>query len=755
MMFRDLSDEQKMFVDYAVQGYSIHVEACIGSGKTTAIQMLCECLPASKRILYLTYNKLLKEDAKARIRGANVDVTNYHGFAYREMVTHGVATTQQDCVRDYNARKPEPRHYDVMMIDEYQDIDQEIADMLTHLKNSLPGIQIIVVGDMAQKIYDKTRLHVGRFMAEFMPANTVKLEFTQCFRLPAGLASHLGHVWGKTIVGVNTNCQVEHMGFTQAMSVLLEHNPGDILCLGSNTGFRVTMLNRLEQEAPDRFNKNTCWSNITSREGGATTPGPGTAIFTTYDGCKGMERDVCVVFDWTEDYWYTRNHKPEANYEILRNLFCVAASRGKRRIIFVTGSHVSLKWRSLMEPPCDGVDFQDMTISTMFDFKFEEDVDDAYEELEQREIVPAGEEISVRNKDGLIDLSPCIGTYQEAMFFRGYDIDEAVRFYFDQNKDQEYKEKTIKEMSAWSLEQKILYLTSLETNQHRYWYQVSLPLVPDAMKGQIKARLSEVFTGDEDVQGRCYLPVCGAAGFLIFMAAGQYDVCVDDTIYELKFVSELAHVHYLQCAMYMVAMNKPRGVLFNVRTGQQVEIRIPDRQRFMNKAIKAATKSAIKEFNIPAVGEHISLPDGWYAQFPERNDKALTAPVENTPAPWSEVALPEPGSEFSAVMKPVQKLMKKPVTKPAEKPQAKKKPFKRRLAKAKDYPCIVNEFLMEHQDVTSDVMDAVDKMRKAGKKPNPYQLEDMFSLRGVELPLPCMPFSICFWEVYNKMSTGV
>lgn len=47
-----------------MDGKNVLVDACIGSGKTTAIQELCNALPAYKRILYLTYNRLLKLDAK-------------------------------------------------------------------------------------------------------------------------------------------------------------------------------------------------------------------------------------------------------------------------------------------------------------------------------------------------------------------------------------------------------------------------------------------------------------------------------------------------------------------------------------------------------------------------------------------------------------------------------------------------------------------------------------------------------------------
>lgn len=44
-----LSNEQQLFIEKALQGENILVDACIGSGKTTAIQELCNRLPSTKK----------------------------------------------------------------------------------------------------------------------------------------------------------------------------------------------------------------------------------------------------------------------------------------------------------------------------------------------------------------------------------------------------------------------------------------------------------------------------------------------------------------------------------------------------------------------------------------------------------------------------------------------------------------------------------------------------------------------------------
>ena len=93
-----LTTEQQTFIQQALNGYNILVEACVGSGKTTAIQTLCNFYPPEKHILYLTYNKLLKLDAQSRILRPNVKVTNYHGFAYGELVMHGIRPGVSDTI---------------------------------------------------------------------------------------------------------------------------------------------------------------------------------------------------------------------------------------------------------------------------------------------------------------------------------------------------------------------------------------------------------------------------------------------------------------------------------------------------------------------------------------------------------------------------------------------------------------------------------------------------------------------------------
>lgn len=597
-----LSDEQELFLHKALLGENILVDACIGSGKTTAIQHLCRAFPETTQILYLTYNKLLKLDAKGKIKNKNVTVTNYHGFAFHMLRKVGVEPNIADAIQLFNDMKPQIKTYDVLIIDEYQDIEREFSEMLEYIKSTNPTIQIIAVGDMAQKIYDKTTLDVSSFMEEFLGPHK-KLVFTKCFRLSAGLAEKLGRIWKKQIIGVNDSCVVEEMTVPEVMRFLSVQDPKEVLCLGSRTGDMANVLNDLESSYSDKFNKKTVYASIADKDSlGKSEPSKTSAIFTTFDSSKGLERKICVVFDFTESYWNVRVKKPQQKYEILRNIFCVAASRGKEHIVFVTGDEALLSEETILTEPNTETKYDDtVNISEMFDFKYREDVENCYALLECSEIeVDDKSVIDITPTDDLIDLSPCIGIYQEAVFFNQdqYDIDKEIELYFRTHKNGSKD----KEAAKLSLDEKILYLTALETKQERYQKQVTTPFVSDSEQKAIIERLSKIFIRDETVQVQCEIPFYEEnSDHECFTAIGLCDVLKNNVIYELKFVSELSHVHFLQCACYMIALKIDKGILWNTRDNTRYEIHIPDRDAFLNAVAKATTKRKLERYYHPAI----------------------------------------------------------------------------------------------------------------------------------------------------------
>ena len=595
-----LSSEQELFIAKAKEGHNILVEACIGSGKTTAIQRLCDELPSDRKILYLTYNKLLKIDAKSKIKNVNTTVSNYHGFAFTALKEHGISAGISDLIQAFVNHKPNISHFDVLIIDEYQDIEQEISELLLYIKSTNLEMQIIIVGDMEQKIYDKTTLSVPEFIEQFLEEH-IKLEFTRCFRLPADFALMLGRIWNKSIIGINSNCTIEEMSVDTVTKFLSTQNPKDILCLGARIGDLSTTLNILEGEYPEKFNKSTVFASISDKDGvSATQPKSTSAIFTTFDSSKGLERKICVVFDFAESYWQVRISQPQQSYKILRNIFCVAASRGKERIIFVNSGEAALSEQTLSTESANSNTFKNVNISEMFDFKYKEDVEQCYSLLDIKQLSDSDDnsEIHITNKDGLIDLSPCIGIYQEAAFFRDYDINKSIELWLELNKDKKYLHRT--QHDDLPLDMKILFLTSLQTSQNRYRNQVDTPFISDFERQQLIDRLGSLFSVNEVVQSPCVIDFSDTQnGKCLFSAQGFTDVLKDGVVYELKFVSELTHEHFLQCASYIVALELEKGVLWNTRTNKKYEIQVPNKSEFLDAVARTITKGFLKKYYAP------------------------------------------------------------------------------------------------------------------------------------------------------------
>ena len=592
----ELTDEQLNLIDLALEGKNVLVNACIGSGKTTTIQALCDELPDDRDILYLTYNKLLKLDAKKKISNWNVTVQNYHGFAFNCLRESDIKCAQSQLIKSFIENKVHIPHIDVLILDEYQDIDKEISELLLKIKHRNPKMQIIVVGDMDQKIYDWTTLNVEEFINEFLGEHE-ELIFTKCFRLSKDYARMIGDAWEKEINGVNPETEIIELNdFREAVARMILLKPKEILCLGQRNGSMALALNELEACAPDRFNKKTVYASIMDNgDTGSVSPNSNCAIFTTFDGSKGMERDYCFIFDYSLSYWFVRKSKANAKTKILKNIFLVAASRGKKKIYFVrTGNEGLLSFEDLKGfEEEENTDYSNIIFdaSEMFSFKYKEDVEKCFNMLKIDEIFSSNhEEIITPSSDGLIDLSPVIGIYQQAIFFDKFNIDNLIAF-----SKIVHSERTIRSGKLSSVEKKVLALVASTTAQERYLNQVDIPFIQKGTVNQLKRRLAMTFTGNENVEKtlRMELIINDKESINI---AGRIDVEKGEDVYELKFVSELSHEHFLQCAMYSLMHNYKNAYVWNVKHNRLYKVSVPDTVAFLTQVLKTITKGKITKF---------------------------------------------------------------------------------------------------------------------------------------------------------------
>lgn len=639
MLTQRLSAEQQAVVDHVLAGDDVIVDATCGSGKTFTIQHLCGEASATMKVLYLTYSKLLKADAQARVRGAKVQ--NYHGIVYPSLLRAGIRCGIGESIAQFNANfkhlsKDFPR-YDLMVIDEYQDITEEYAELLLNIKSLNPLMQIVMVGDLEQKVRADTTLDAQAF-AKKLCVDPIMLPFTQSFRVGPEIAGKLSTGWNKPVVGANEHQVVEEMSFTEAVALLSELEPADVLCLGRRNGPMSQALNIIERDFSQRFNKDTVYASI--RQGDQVVDYDDAAIFTTFDASKGLERDTCIIFDFDESMWDMRNSYPDANPEVLRNVFLVAASRGKNRVVFVRSSDLEAE---LMEDEfvdeyadevadtdqaLDGADEADETtepdpldavlgfipvrrfvylpkmeqpeyerpisVTECFDFKYAENVTDAYNLLDVVQINAPEASIEIDRTDGLIDLSPAVGHYQEMAFFEHYNPAKEL----ENNTQSAYIDVLMGKLStdAW---RNALVLTAAATDQLRYVDQVDRTIAPEVTDAVVK-RLGRHLPRDARNQvGVTMVGQVKASRTEVtdVTFVGVIDAIHEEKVYELKFVSELTHAMFLQVGMYVTMSGLKEGVLWNTRTNEQWVVRVPDHARFRNAVTVCMTKQSYKVFD--------------------------------------------------------------------------------------------------------------------------------------------------------------
>lgn len=608
-MSMTLTSEQQFFIDNALAGKNILVDACIGSGKTTTIQRACEAL-GDKQVLYLTYNRRLYDDACKKIHDKNTTIATFHRFAAMCCNYNGISDTSMSTVcRTFISQVTQVPKYDVIIVDEYQDLRADTAGILQAIcrlsYQNYNGFvpQFLIVGDMQQKIYDTSNFKADEFIKTLFGIlkNDVTMRFTSCFRLAAGYAAEIGQAWQKSIVGCNPNSRISEMKhLTDIANILKDYEPKDILVLGGKMswGPRTQLQNMLENSYPEKFNKNTVYASMDDQDEMQQFDTSEAAIFTTYDSAKGLERKVCVVCDFTEKYLSARM-KHAVSRQILKNIFLVAASRGKEQIIFyISNADDKLKFSDIGHLTGDmPIDMKPVAISQAFDHKYEEDIQACMDFLTVEQIQDSGEIIPAKKADGFIDLSACIGIHAQATYFHDFDIDEMIMRDLNNAINTGLKLPTFN--SKWSLQKKILYYTAMESGQLRYIKDVKKQFVTKSSDQLVHERLASVFNGSEIVEKKCHITFSNArdvAGNIIGdkMLVGRCDAFTKDgELYELKFVDTVSPNHELQAVLYAIAFDREYAIIWNLQDNAKYKVSVAPEN--ISDFLKAVCKCISKD----------------------------------------------------------------------------------------------------------------------------------------------------------------
>jgi len=613
----NFTDEQELALQYATEGFDVLVDACIGSGKTTVIQECCARLSKqNKRVLYLTYNRRLLEESRKRIDSRDANVHTFHSFGGSVLTAEGIFTgTERDVPTLFVKCIESLYKYDVVIVDEYQDLSEDLKEMLWHICRLIYngyGVcpQFIVVGDKDQKIIDNTEIDAVKcvhelfaFLSHIHNRDYKQVSFTNCFRLSPDYAAEIGQAWGKSIVGRNTNCTIDTMYIEGVVKFLANFEPNEILVLGNNMswGARVDIQNRLEAQYPEKFNKDTVYSAISDKDGSRRNVDTSDcAVFTTFDSAKGMERRVCVVCNYDNGYLESRL-KHQTKRSVLKNLFLVAASRGKEYNIFCDGGRAKiLDFKRIGK--IDGKPDVDMRVeyaSEMFEFKLKENVDECLSNLKIETVQRPGEGIDAITNVGQIDLSVCAGIHAQAVYFSNYNLDTEIDRAWNERISKGNFPKLPVPKDHWPLWKKILYLVALDTGQERYFKQVQDEYITAESEQFLCDRLAERFDKNEFVEKSCMMHFedcvdvdhdkpLGTKALI-----GRMDVVKDGIPWELKFVETLKAEHQLQAAFYAVCMGLDYAYLWNLKTNEIQKVIVTDIPTFLEDVLLCISKNQL------------------------------------------------------------------------------------------------------------------------------------------------------------------
>lgn len=151
-----LSEEQQAVVDAARSHKNVAVQACPGAGKTHTLREVEDALRRrGSSVLCLTYSSALKAEwrAKSRFRSERQHVHSFHSWA---ALLYGEQCACDDDMERL-LRQPLPEgvpESDAILIDETQDMNENHLRLLRRYVEATSRVQLVVVGDVRQCVYD-------------------------------------------------------------------------------------------------------------------------------------------------------------------------------------------------------------------------------------------------------------------------------------------------------------------------------------------------------------------------------------------------------------------------------------------------------------------------------------------------------------------------------------------------------------------------------------------------------------------------
>lgn len=352
------STEQTKIIELCNSNNNVIVDAVAGSGKTTTLLGIAG---SNQQILAVLYNKSLKEDTRQR---ANVlglgllEIHTYHALARKYY--DNTITTDNGIISILKSNKAPiksiPR-FNRIIVDEVQDMSPLYFKLLKKLIHDIknPELRIIIMGDRFQSIYsymgaDSRFLTLADKIYKTVdgPWSSVKLSTT--FRCSPSICSFIneGLLGYDRMIPTDKNkisspVRYIHGSPFDAHKLLLHYittfiqqgfKPDDFFVLttsvkvkGRDTPTRV-LENALVAVHIPVYVPNDETSELTE----SSTNGK--LVITTFHQSKGLERDIVIVYNFDNSYYYNK----EFDNNFLASPLYVGITRARKHLFVVHDS---------------------------------------------------------------------------------------------------------------------------------------------------------------------------------------------------------------------------------------------------------------------------------------------------------------------------------------------------------------------------------------------------------------------------------
>jgi hypothetical protein len=621
------SSDQQAIIDKLHENYNIIIDSVAGSGKTTTNLHIAKAF-TNKKILLLTYNSKLRLETKKRVQAMefdNIDVHTYHSFAVKNYNRGCFDDTILYEVIVNNILPIQPFHYDIIILDEAQDITDVFHRLIckVYKNNERKDAQLVVLGDKKQCIYNFKDADYRYIEYADKAFNLNNLEWARCnlpisFRITQEMALFINHcmigfqrIMSNKVTGIKPRYLIcdpyGRKPYEEVKYYLnLGYKPGDIFILSNTVNQMTSPIKRLENSIKIDLPDIPVYVSISDNERIDESMIRDKIVFTTFHQCKGLERKVVIVYCFDIAYMQFVNTK--CNPMICPNELYVAVTRGLERLTVIHNKiydYLPFLDKKNIEHYCDcGEKRLDSTnlrrttttnnynkkiaVTDILRFLPQQVIDTCYNKLQiTKNTDYKNEKIKLPTKviDGNTSeqISDIIGIAIPSMF--EYKLTNKMTIYENLLENKEYKLENISLLNITP--DQLFYISTVwVTHTNRFMYRLSqikdYKWIGNITLNKLISRLMSLNISKTSVFDKTIPPIINREELLNTVLSGDID-CIDEdnnTVYEFKCVKQLEKVHYLQLALYMymytIAKDPsaiPKYVLFNITTNEYMEVK--------------------------------------------------------------------------------------------------------------------------------------------------------------------------------------